>query len=82
MDVRADISTYTQVSALLSEAQNYIAGSVDMVELLCARDHCEPHLNLINVTEESTAEQTTLAIILKWVKYVHSFLLHTTQYNM
>ena len=38
MVVSADISTYTQVSALLREAQNYIVGSVVMVELLSARD--------------------------------------------
>lgn len=61
------ISSYQLVTNLLKEAETYTAGSVNMSEILEAKDLCDSYMELINVTQESSNEHTTLSIMLKWV---------------
>jgi len=38
-----------------------------MLNIIEARYLCDPYLSLINIDEESSNEQLTLAVIIKWV---------------
>ena len=67
VNVRSEINSPTSVASLLKEAEHYSVGGVDMAEVMEAKDMCDSYMELINVTEESSAEHTTLAVILKWV---------------
>ncbi|KAF6040711.1 hypothetical protein EB796_000978 [Bugula neritina] len=66
-DVRNEVSGYNRVTNHLAQAKKYSPVVLNMLNIIEARYLCDPYLSLINVDEDSSSEQLTLAIILKWV---------------
>jgi len=63
------VSGYNRVTNLLAQAKKYSPVVLNMLNIIEARYLCDPYLSLINVDEDSSSEQMTLAIILKWVSH-------------
>ena len=61
------MSSYKAVVALLEMARDFNPGSIPVRHLLECRESLDPYLYLTSVNEESTTENLTIAIILKWV---------------
>lgn len=55
------------MTSLLAQAKKYAPVASNILNILEARDLCDPYLSVIHIDEESSNEQMTLAVILKWV---------------